>query len=71
MQENKTALDSLANTIKTFGTNAHNYSVDQLKKAAFVDELNNVVIHYQDSVAKNIIIEYIKLRIEEINKRYK
>ena len=37
----------------------------------FVDELNNVVIYYEDSVAKNIIVEYIKLRIDEINKRYK
>lgn len=71
MQESKTDSNSLASTIKTSGINAHNYSVDQLRKAAFVDELNNVVIFYEDTVAKDIIKEYLKLRIDEITKRYK
>jgi hypothetical protein len=53
------------------GTETHNYSVDALKKAAFVDELNNVLIHAEKTVAKDIIVEYLNIRVNEINKRYK
>ena len=70
MQEKETVSDYLASTIKVSGTE-HNYSVDFLKKSAFVDELNNVLIHAQKTVAKDIIVEYLKLRVDEITKRYK
>jgi len=53
------------------GTETHNYSVDALKKAAFVDELNNVLIHAEKTVAKDIIVEYLSIRVNDINKRYK
>lgn len=70
MQENKTDSDYLASTSRVSGTE-HNYSVDYMKKAAFTDELNNVLIHAEKTVAKDIIVEYLKIRIDEINKRYK
>ena len=69
--ERATVSDYLENTSKPFGTNTHNYSVDFLKKAAFVDELNNVLIHVEKTVAKDIIVEYLKIRIAEIDKKYK
>jgi len=59
----------LASTTRLSGTNS--YSIDFLKKAAFVDELNNVLIHAEKTVAKDIIMEYLKIRIDEITKRYK
>jgi hypothetical protein len=67
----KTDLDSSANTTKDSGTNSYNYSVDVMKKAAFVDEVNNVLIHCQKTVASEIIIAYIKNRISEIDARHK
>ena len=70
MQENKTGSDYLANTIKTYGTE-YNYSVDYMKKASFTDELNNVLIHKENTVEKDIIVEYLKNRVDEITKRYK
>jgi len=49
-----------------------NYSVDTLKKAAFVDELNNVLISMSDNdPQKRWIVQYIKDRIKEIDARYK
>jgi hypothetical protein len=42
-----------------------------MKKAAFVDELNYAKIYFENSVAKDFIIEYLNIRIDEINKRYK
>jgi len=42
-----------------------------MKRSAFTDELNNVLIHAEKSVAKDIIVEYLKIRIDEITKRYK
>jgi hypothetical protein len=42
-----------------------------MKKAAFVDELNSVTIYYENSVAKDFIIEYLKIRIDEITRKYK
>ena len=70
MQENKTDSDYLASTTKVYGTD-YNYSVDFMKRSAFTDELNNVLIHAEKSVAKDIIVEYLKIRIDEITKRYK
>ena len=70
MQENKTDSDYLASISRTSGTD-YNYSVDYMKKSAFTDELNNVLIHAEKTVAKDIIVEYLKIRIDEINKRYK
>jgi len=49
-----------------------NYSVDTLKKAAFVDELNNVLISMSDNdPQKRWIISYLNERIKEIDARYK
>jgi len=49
-----------------------NYSVDTLKKAAFVDELNNVLISMSDNdPQKRWIMKYIQDRIKEIDARYK
>ena len=72
MQENKTDSSFSVNTLQPSGTDLpFNYSVDMMKKAAFVDELNNTTIHYENSVAKDFIIEYLKIRIDDITKRYK
>ena len=49
----------------------YNYSVDYMKRAAFVDELNNVLIHCENSIAKDLITEYFKIRISDIDRRYK
>jgi hypothetical protein len=52
----------------------NNYSIDYLKRAAFNDEIQNVLsvmeIEYQD---ENIcaVIEYLKQRIIDIDKIYK
>lgn len=48
----------------------HNYSIDSLKKAAFVDEINNVlkVNNHVDQIG---IIYYLENRVKEIDKRYK
>jgi hypothetical protein len=72
MQENETDSSFSANTLKHFGTELpYNYSVDQLKKAAFIDEINYAKIYFENSVAKDFIIEYLKIRVDEITKRYK
>ena len=72
MQENQTVSGFSASTLRHSGTDLpYNYSVDQMKKAAFVDELNYAKIHFEKSVAKDFIIEYLNIRIDEINKRYK
>jgi len=42
-----------------------------IRKAAFIDEINNVMVYFEKSVAKDIIVEYLKIRIEEITTRYK
>jgi hypothetical protein len=50
----------------------YNYSIDTLRKAAFVDELNNVLIMMDDSDPQKVwVVEYIKARIKEIDARYK
>ena len=71
MLANQTDTDSLVSTMKRSGIDTYNYSVDSMKKAAFVDEINNVLIHCENSVAKDIISEYFKIRVDEITKRYK
>ena len=52
----------------------NNYSVDYLKRAAFNDELQNVLrlldITYQDE-AVCAVIAYLEYRIKEIDKLYK
>ena len=51
-----------------------NYSIDFVKKAAFVDELNNVLkIMPIEEIDQKIltIIEYLEERIDEIDKCYK
>ena len=54
-----------------------NYSVDTLKKAAFHDELENVLkvlsIEAPDRIDKDIlaVIEYLKKRLKEIDSSYK
>jgi hypothetical protein len=51
---------------------SHNYSVDTLKKAAFVDELNNVLINISDNDPQKMwVVQYMKDRIKEIDTRYK
>ena len=72
MSANETGSGFSASTLKHSGTELpYNYSVDQMKKAAFVDELNYAKIYFEKSVAKDFIIEYLNIRIDEINKRYK
>jgi len=63
-------LDYSESILKHYGTNTHNYSVDALKKAAFVDEINNV-LKVNNSVDQLAIIYYLENRIKEIDKRYK
>ena len=49
-----------------------NYSVDTLKKAAFIDELNNVLISMSENdPQKKWVVQYMKDRIKEIDARYK
>lgn len=71
MSVKRTDLDSSANTSKDSGTNSYNYSVDILKKSAFVDEINNILIHCEKTVATDIIRDYLKNRVDEIDRRHK
>jgi hypothetical protein len=54
-----------------------NYSVDTLKKAAFVDEINNVLkvlkIEAPDQFDEGLcaILEYLQKRLKEIESNYK
>ena len=73
MSVNVTDSGSSASTIKDSGISAqstYNYSIDTMKKAAFTDELNSVLI-LKNSVDFNPIIDYLKNRIDEINAKYK
>ena len=69
MLERVTGLDYLENTTKDSGID-YNYSVDSLKRAAFVDEINNV-LKVNNHVDQISIIYYLENRIKEIDKRYK
>lgn len=65
--------NSSESTSKPSGTD-YNYSVDSLKKAAFIDELQLLEAHpnfIENSVDKITIICYLKDRIDQITKRYK
>jgi hypothetical protein len=70
MLERLTGLDYSGVTSKVSGIDTYNYSVDALKKAAFVDEINNV-LKVNNLVDKSMIICYLENRIKEIDKRYK
>ena len=48
----------------------YNYSVDYMKKAAFHDEIHNVLMHI-DTEESNMVIKYLMARIDEITKKYK
>lgn len=50
-----------------------NYSIDMLKKAAFVDELNNVlrVSNPIIDTNKSVVMKYLMDRIAEIDFKYK
>jgi hypothetical protein len=61
---------SSASTTKTFGTKS-SYSIDFLKKAAFVDELNCVLLVHHNTVDMKPVIQYLEQRIDEITKAYK
>lgn len=69
MHASVTDSNSSESTTKTFGTSS--YSIDNLKKAAFIDELNCVLLAHHNTVDMKPVIEYLQLRIEEITKRYK
>ena len=71
MNVNKTVSDFSESTIRRCGTETHNYSIDVMKRAAFIDEINSFLPFLENSVAKDIIVDYLKIRIDEINKRYK
>jgi hypothetical protein len=52
----------------------NNYSVDMLKKYAFLDELNNFLkLKPVDQIDKDTqsVIEYLENRVKEIEKKYK
>lgn len=52
----------------------HNYSVDYLKRAAFVDELNNCLkVLNEEYVTQEIldVMRYLETRVKEIDKKYK
>jgi len=68
--ESQTVLDYLENTTKLSGIDTHNYSIDALKKSAFIDEINNVLIP-KNSIDQLAIIYYLENRIKEIDKKYK
>jgi hypothetical protein len=44
--------------------------VDALKKAAFTDEINNV-LHTPDGFVDKVVVAYLRKRIREIDRRYK
>jgi uncharacterized membrane protein len=51
-----------------------NYSIDYLKRAAFVDELNNYLkVLDEDDITPEIqdVIHYLEHRVKEIDKKYK
>jgi hypothetical protein len=74
MSANVTGSDSLGSTSSHSGIDAYNYSVDYMKKAAFHNELQRLESFpnlIENSVDRNMIICYLKDRIDQITKRYK
>lgn len=55
---------------KPSGIKSYNYSIDAVKKAIFQDEINSV-LKAKKTVAFNPIIDYLEMRIKEINDLYK
>jgi len=51
----------------------YNYSIDTLKRSAFIDELNNVLKQHSPIINKEIqiVIDYLKRRIKHIDDKYK
>ena len=47
-----------------------NYSIDCVKKSIFVDELNNLLLLLDDPQDQQIVIDYLKKRIKEIDDLY-
>ena len=71
-------LNYSVNITKIYGINhmqqEHNYSVDYLKRAAFVDELNNCLkVLDEDDITPEIrdVMHYLEHRVKEIDKKYK
>ena len=71
-------LNYSVNITKIYGINhmqqEYNYSVDYLKRAAFVDELNNCLkVLNEEYVTQEIldVIYYLETRVKEIDKKYK
>jgi hypothetical protein len=50
---------------------AMNYSVDSLKRAAFIDELNNYLLILKPLPEIQVVIDYLRKRIKEIDDKYK
>lgn len=69
MSASGTDSGSSVSTTKAYGTSS--YSIDNMKKAAFVDELNCVLLAHYNTVDMQPIIEYFQARVEEITKKYK
>lgn len=69
MSASGTDSGSSASTTKAYGTSS--YSIDNMKKAAFVDELNCVLLAHHNTVDMQPIIEYFQARVDEITKKYK
>lgn len=46
------------------------YSIDRLKRAAFVDEINNCLILLQDEELKETLKKYLTQRIKDFDERY-
>jgi len=69
MNEKETDSSSSANISKIYGTDS-NYSVDYLKRAAFIDEINNV-LNVKNLVELKPVLDYLNNRVEEINNKYK
>jgi len=47
-----------------------NYSIDKMKRELFSDELNNILILLDLNENTDIIKEYFKARIKQIDERY-
>ena len=69
MSANATDPGFSVNTTKTYGTSS--YSIDNMKKAAFIDELDCVLLAHHNTVDMKPIIEYFQARVDEITKKYK
>lgn len=69
MKEKETDSNSSANILNLCGTD-YNYSIDYLKRAAFIDEINNV-LSVKNLVDLKPVLDYLNNRVDEISKKYK